>query len=90
MDLLWLQIKDIWPFALFFGFNVFAFLSIKSWMRYLSLAASIPMGLGLLIFGAAMVDSYFSGCYSAPKQTEFHQGMTLCPGQSAVFTITTR
>lgn len=44
--------------------------------------------LGALAGGIAIHETFFGECgMSAPKVVEFHQGMTLCPGQSATLTM---
>lgn len=87
MDFLLQQAKEIWYIPLLFGFNIFMFFTVQDWSRWVCLIASIIAGLAMVVVGIAVVDNYTSGCYSAPKDVAFEQGMTLCPGQRAHGTI---
>lgn len=45
--------------------------------------------IGVIVVGALIYEivSTKIECWGAPNNTAFHQGMTLCPGQSASFTL---
>jgi len=83
MDLLLQQLKEIWWLPPVLCFNVLGFLYSSNWVRWIYLTSSVVVSLVLFILGCAMFDSYSSGCYGAPKDVEFRQGMTICPGQTA-------
>lgn len=54
------------------------------------LVISVCVAIWIVIGGVACIviyDRFFGECSHAPKSVEFHQGMTLCPGQSAVFKL---
>jgi hypothetical protein len=36
-----------------------------------------------LLVGASLYDNWQGGCFGAPSDVPFHQGMTICPGQTA-------
>lgn len=53
-----------------------------SWVRWVSFSAAV---LPLIFFVLVLIGNASAGCYPwSPKEIEFHQGMTICPGQSAV------
>ncbi len=88
MDLFLTQLKEIWYVPIVLVFNIFVFLTMDRWWRWINIVGALVMALILTVVGFAMFDSYSSGCYSAPKLVEFKQGMTLCPGQSASVSVT--
>lgn len=67
------------------AFNYALFYFLKSWIRWVSFAAGTAV---LLLLLASIYDNLSSGCFGAPKDVEFKQGMTICPGQTAHGTIT--
>ena len=76
----------VW-FAYFVGLSLYLFyLSRRAryrWLRFLFGAFLIPNSLFTLVIAYAIYDSFQAGCWSAPKDVEFQQSMTLCPGQTA-------
>lgn len=64
------------------GFNAAAFWWGQTWLKWLNLLACV-FCLAALVHNLASSDE----CKDAPKVVEFRQGMTLCPGQSATFSI---
>lgn len=57
---------------------------LKPWYRWLSFVCAAVLTLLLLL---AATDNLVSGCFWAPKEVEFHQGMNICPGQTATFNV---
>ncbi len=53
-------------------------------LGYLGLGVNL---LGVGYYGWFVVDNALAGCFPwAPKVVDYYPGMTLCPGQEAVFT----
>lgn len=59
-------------------------------MRKLSiLAVVIALAVAASVWLLSLALNARDGCYPwSPKTVPFHQGMTICPGQSAVMTVT--
>ena len=49
----------------------------------LRILSGLALAVVILLPLAVFIDNYNSGCIGAPKDVEFHQGMTICPGQTA-------
>jgi hypothetical protein len=69
----------------FLGFtivlNAFCFwFSSNSWVRWLNLCFVVGALSGIAL---VTISNYMAGCFGAPEDVEFHQGMTICPGQTA-------
>lgn len=65
--------------------NFMAWYFLPSKIRWLNFIVAMLIALVIV---AIAVDNAASGCYPwSPKEVEFHQGMTICPSQSARFTI---
>jgi len=54
----------------------------------IAIAANLALAGGLLTDWQSLWENYEAGCLFAPKDVEFKQGMTLCPGQSAHGVVT--
>lgn len=56
-------------------------------MRYIPLLVVLVLDIVLLVFRQQIALAYINaqgGCYPwSPAEVEYHDGMTLCPGQSA-------
>lgn len=74
--------------ALLSAVNGFLFWRGTSRLRWFSLGAAIVAGLAAVLLAVGIFGNIAAGCTPwSPKQVEFQQGMTLCPGQSASFSI---
>ena len=56
----------------------------SGWKRWLVIGCTVINSLVVMFIISVMVDTYRSGCYGMPKIVEYHDGMTLCPGQTAI------
>lgn len=69
-------------------FNLVCFVVVSFvcpiWLRWANLAIGL---FGASVIAISVYSNWTDGCYSQPKVVEFTQGMTLCPGQSASFTV---
>jgi hypothetical protein len=62
--------------AILCGLNIALGFMIRPWIRWINLA------VGFLIL-AIIGSNAIAGCYPwSPKTVIFHQGMTICPGQT--------
>jgi hypothetical protein len=86
-DVLLAQLKYVAWFGLPLIVSAFLWWVYPGWKRWLTGFTVVLSSLGLLVIGFEMFNTYLDGCYGAPKEVEFYQGMTLCPGQEARFTI---
>jgi hypothetical protein len=81
----WVLLEWGWKFwgpPLLGALNVALFCVLRTRARWLNLVAGIVV---LLVYGIAEIGNAVDGCYPwSPKEVEFRQGMTLCPGQSAM------
>jgi hypothetical protein len=55
--------------------------------RRILLATWLVMVATWGFIGWAWWERHHDECFNAPKVVQFHQGMTICPGQSAQMTI---
>ena len=65
--------------------NIFAFhdAALGCW-RWMNLGLAILFSLAAGLFVTVAIGNLLNGCGPwAPAVVEFHQGMTLCPGQTA-------
>lgn len=57
------------------------------WLRWFSFASGCCCLLVTILNVAIVYDATFGECANQPKDVPFHQGMTLCPGQTAHGTL---
>jgi len=76
---------SFWLFAAIGPVNIALFFLSGWWTRWLNLGVGITI---TAFFLAVEISNVTSGCYPwSPKHVVFHQGMTLCPGQSAEISV---
>ena len=59
-----------------------------SWVRWVNGASLVSNSIVALFYGVVIADNAIGGCYPwSPAEVEYHEGMTLCPGQTTLIKI---